>query len=68
MTNEACKSALTQTIDQSKEVWWFKLRFGRITASKLYEIAHCKTPQGSSFEVFIPVSPIGYFQSSICIV
>lgn len=42
MTEELCQEAKNRTITQSKDAFWFELRYGRITASKLYTAAHCK--------------------------
>lgn len=35
------------TKDQSKSTYWYELRYGRVTASKIHEVCHCKTPDGS---------------------
>lgn len=37
------KIAEEKTRQQSNDLLWFDLRYGRITASKLYEVARCKT-------------------------
>ncbi|GBP53364.1 hypothetical protein EVAR_41201_1 [Eumeta japonica] len=36
-----------ETIEQSKSNLWFELRYGRITASKAYEVSRCKTADGT---------------------
>ena len=41
-TQDLCLRASKDTIDQSDCKLWKELRYGRITASKVYEIAHCK--------------------------
>ncbi|KAK5650155.1 hypothetical protein RI129_001184 [Pyrocoelia pectoralis] len=43
--NIAHASSLTQT--QSENSLWYELRYGRITASKLYDASVCKTVSGS---------------------
>lgn len=35
------------TREQSKSSVWYELRYGRITASKAYEVSRCKTVDGS---------------------
>lgn len=35
------------TKDQSKSTYWYELRYGRVTASKIHEVCHCKTTDGS---------------------
>lgn len=32
---------------QSKSTYWYELRYGRVTASKIHEVCHCRTPDGS---------------------
>lgn len=55
-----CKNEITlediitvrnDTVLQSKSSNWYKIRYGRITASRLYEASRCKTPDGSLSEV-----------------
>lgn len=43
MSYELCQEAEIKTRDQSNNVLWYELRYGRITTSKIYEAAHCKT-------------------------
>lgn len=38
------------TADQSKSNLWFELRYGRITASLIYDASKCKTAEGSLVE------------------
>lgn len=45
--NLHCEQAVTLTKNQAKNSKWFDLRFARITASKIYEVAHCQTLEGS---------------------
>lgn len=40
------KTVSHTTMDQSESNMWFELRYGRITASKLHEIAHCGKEDG----------------------
>lgn len=42
--------------EQSDDSLWFELRYGRITASKLYEMAVCKTSSGSLVNQVIGVA------------
>lgn len=46
MAKTDLKIIARDTIDQSESNMWFKLRYGRITASKLHEIAHCTKEDG----------------------
>lgn len=42
-TNETlCREAHEKTIGQSDSALWRELRYGRITASKIHEVVHCK--------------------------
>lgn len=56
MENSTCKKAEIATQNQSKSSQWFKLRWGRITASKFYEAAHCRTTDGSLIETILGAS------------
>ena len=47
ITQELCLLAEKLTKDQSNCLLWFELRYGRMTASKFYEAAHCKTRDGT---------------------
>lgn len=40
------KTVSQDTIDQSESKMWFELRYGRITASKLHELARCGKDNG----------------------
>nr|CAH7737632.1 unnamed protein product [Callosobruchus chinensis] len=46
MTEQKCSAAATETASQSDSSLWFDLRYGRMTASKLYDVAHCKKNDG----------------------
>lgn len=50
MTEESCEKALKLTVEQCDSKIWHELRYARITASKIYEVAHCKTAPGSLIE------------------
>lgn len=50
MTAERCNEAVVATESQSKSSLWFDLRYGRVTASHLYEVARCKTVDGVLIE------------------
>lgn len=43
MTNKDCLHATVATKEQSKSAMWHELRYGRITASKIYEASRCST-------------------------
>ena len=47
MTAEMCDAIAQRTKSQSDCSLWHSMRFGRVTASKLHETAHCKTKGGS---------------------
>lgn len=46
MDPELCSEAAVMTTEQSNSSLWFDLRYGRITASKIYDAAHCKKSNG----------------------
>ncbi|XP_046971064.1 uncharacterized protein LOC124538106 [Vanessa cardui] len=41
------------TREQSKSALWFELRYGRITASKAFEVSRCKTSDGTLIAVIL---------------
>lgn len=47
MTDDVCKTIFDDTKDQSAKSQWYYIRFGRITASKLFETSRCNTYDGS---------------------
>ena len=53
---ELCLDAEKLTKEQCNCLLWFELRYGRITASKFYEAAHCKTKDGSLVNQILGVS------------
>lgn len=61
MSDNFCFDAEKVTRNQSESKEWQELRFGRITASKLYEAANCKILNGSLVEVLMGSS--GKFQT-----
>ncbi|KAF5281934.1 hypothetical protein FQR65_LT14460 [Abscondita terminalis] len=50
MSADECYKACDATSDQSKSTLWHQLRYGRVTASRLYEVARCKTVSGTLVE------------------
>lgn len=50
ITIEECVKAEEVTVSQASSPLWHELRYGRITASKVHEAAHCKTPDGALIE------------------
>lgn len=45
-TDSTLKEVESLTKNQANSENWHVIRFGRITASKLWEISRCKTPNG----------------------
>ena len=58
MSPRACQDVAQRTRDQANCALWHSLRFGRVTASKVYDIAHCQTPGGSLVMSVIGVSKL----------
>ncbi|KAJ0178237.1 hypothetical protein K1T71_006060 [Dendrolimus kikuchii] len=58
MAEAVCKEAEQPTKQQSECAIWHELRYGRITASKFYEAAHCKTSNGSLVQQIIGASKV----------
>lgn len=50
MTVRDCNNAMKYTIEQSKSPLWYELKYGRITASKIYEASRCNTEDGTLVE------------------
>ncbi|GLV37568.1 uncharacterized protein CBL_20380 [Carabus blaptoides fortunei] len=50
VTDEILKLAAQATQTQYKSPLWFELRYGRITASRAHEVAHCKKTSGTLIE------------------
>ncbi|KAJ8913359.1 hypothetical protein NQ315_008749, partial [Exocentrus adspersus] len=55
MSHEVIKQAESRTRNQSTSSLWHELRYGRITASKIYEAAHCQTVEGALIDSVIYV-------------
>ncbi|XP_018577801.1 uncharacterized protein LOC108916086 [Anoplophora glabripennis] len=53
MNDNVVKIAEDATKGQSKSSLWYELRYGRITASKIYEAGNCKTSDGTLVETII---------------
>lgn len=47
MFENLCKEAEKKTKDQKDDILWHELRFGRITASNIYEASRCHTTEGN---------------------
>lgn len=46
MSDDICKRIFEDTKDQSAKSQWYYLRFGRITASRIFETSRCNTYDG----------------------
>lgn len=53
-----CQEVEKRTRNQNENALWHELRYGRITASKLHEAAHCRTEGGSLVRQCIGVSKV----------
>ncbi|XP_023312915.1 uncharacterized protein LOC111693009, partial [Anoplophora glabripennis] len=53
MNDNVVKIAEDATKGQRKSSLWYELRYGRITASKIYEAGNCKTSDGTLVETII---------------
>ncbi|KAL1509286.1 hypothetical protein ABEB36_004048 [Hypothenemus hampei] len=47
MVADLCSEASLKTVEQNNSSLWFQLRYARITASKIYDAAHCKKSDGT---------------------
>lgn len=47
MTDDICAQIFNETREQASMAQWYYIRFGRITASKLFEASRCNTLNGS---------------------
>ncbi|KAJ8938657.1 hypothetical protein NQ314_011396 [Rhamnusium bicolor] len=56
LTQKNIENANSLSHTQSENALWFELRYGRITASKLYEASVCKTAHGSLVDKIMGVS------------
>lgn len=50
IVDEDCVKSEMETQDQSRNDDWYELKFGRVTASRVYEVCRCKTELGSLTE------------------
>lgn len=53
LSAETCQKACEATVNQSSNKLWHELRYGRITASRIYEVFRCKTTSGSLVESIV---------------
>ena len=53
MNTNDCIEAFEKSKAQGKSNVWHELRYGRITASKIYDVSRCKTPAGALVESII---------------
>lgn len=53
MTADRCSKVCEETRDQNSKAEWYYQRFGRITASKLFETSRCDTKDGSLVAVLL---------------
>ncbi|XP_030754105.1 uncharacterized protein LOC115880915, partial [Sitophilus oryzae] len=58
MTEDLCRGAARAIVDQAKSALWHELRYLRITASKAYDVAYCKTTDGSLIESILGASKL----------
>lgn len=56
MKKELCIKIKTETKLQSESLLWHELRYGRITASVIHEVTHCKTKDGSLVQKLLGAS------------
>ena len=58
MSEDLCRIVEKCTRSQSDTLVWHELRYARVTASKIYEAAQCKTLDGSLVRQIIGASKI----------
>ncbi|XP_076664263.1 uncharacterized protein LOC143375179 [Andrena cerasifolii] len=58
MSEDLCKEGERNTQDQSNNVLWHELKFGRITASNIYESSRCQTVDGNLVHRIIGVAKV----------
>lgn len=51
MTESRCSQVKDATVAQADSDLWFQMRYGRLTTSKMHEVAQCKTKDGCLVEV-----------------
>lgn len=47
LTDDLLKTIEEKSRNQSEAPYWFEMRYGRVTASKIFEVSRCTTPDGS---------------------
>lgn len=58
MTADICKEAALATLEQHNSPLWYELRYGRITASKAYDAAHCNVLDGTLTQTILGASKL----------
>ena len=58
MNDTLCSETEKKTRNQSSEILWYELRYGRISASNIFEASRCTTKNGSLVERIIGVSKL----------
>uniref|UniRef100_A0A8D8X7W9 YqaJ viral recombinase domain-containing protein n=1 Tax=Cacopsylla melanoneura TaxID=428564 RepID=A0A8D8X7W9_9HEMI len=58
MSSSVCKNIASKTEDQALSPLWREMRYGRITASKLYEASRCSTTEGSLVNAILGASKV----------
>lgn len=58
MTADACEEAALATLKQNDCPLWHELRYGRITASKAYDAAHCNVLDGTLTQTILGASKL----------
>lgn len=58
MSEDLCKEGERKARDQSHNVLWHELKFGRITASNIYESSRCQTVDGNLVHRIIGVAKV----------
>ncbi|KAF9788883.1 hypothetical protein SFRURICE_018459 [Spodoptera frugiperda] len=53
ITASLIKKVEEETREQSNSALWFELRYGRITASRAFEVSRCKTSDGTLISLIL---------------
>lgn len=56
LLSDVCKEIEYKTKEQSQSPVWYEMRYARITASKIHEVCHCQTPDGSLIQQILGAS------------